>query len=278
MGRNTQARGRTEPSEGRDRLPVLTPTTCVICGEASEQGFACAVCERRLRDRLANIVEFYALAEGELVPGASGGSRSSSERSLGVRVAALDFLAGNDVVAILGLWERDWRETYDLSDAKAGRDVQDTLTAIVNFLLAWLHRSCTDHPAIDDFAREVRECWGIARAAARMAPARRTLVDCPTIDEDDQACTGKIGIDDRDETHCRTCGATRTLDLLLAITGADDAAPVWVDAEVVVRKTGVPERTLRHWAGRGKVSRSHGRYELRSVYSYIESGRVVKGA
>lgn len=84
-----------------------------------------------------------------------------------------------------------------------------------------------------------------------------------TIDTDGQPCTGKISLDDQDQTYCRQCRTTRNLDLLLAITGADNAAPVWVDGEAAAKQSRIPERTIRRWASRGWITRSHGRYDLR---------------
>ena len=248
--------------------------TCLTCRtDLEDEAYVCASCQTIMRNRLAQIVEYYAQAELELQPGSGTGARGN-ERSLGVRIAALDFLAGHDVVAVLGSWERDWRETYGLADPKAGRDIQATLVQVVNFLLAWLPRACTDHPAVDDFTRELHECWQKARSAARMAPSRRTVVDCPTILEDGSSCSGKISLDDQDQTYCRSCHTTRDLDQLLHITGTDSAAPVWVDPEAAAKQARIPERTLRRWASRGWITRSHGRYDLRSIDAFIQTRRV----
>ena len=251
---------------------------CLTCDNDAAERQICHHCQTRMRYRLTDIVEFYAIAEDELSPGASTGGAAGSERSIGVRVIALDFLAGHDVVAILDSWERDWRETYGLADPKAGTDVQATLVQIVNFLLAWLERACTDHPAIEEFAHELRHCWNTARSAARMTPASRVVVDCPTILEDGSNCTGRISLDDQDQTYCRQCHATRNLNQLLHITGTDSAAPVWVDPEAAAKQARIPERTLRRWASRGWITRSHGRYDLRSIDTFIQTRRVPAGA
>lgn len=253
-------------------------STCLTCPNDVSTRRICATCQARMRHRLTDIVEFYALAEHEIAPGTTTARTTGTERSIGVRIIALDFLAGHDVVAVLDSWHRDWRDTYGLADPKAGPDVQATLVRIVSFLLAWLEQACTDHPAIEEFAHELAQSWNTARSAARMAPASRVVVECPTIDTDGQPCTGKISLDDQDQTYCRQCRTTRNLDLLLAITGADNAAPVWVDGEAAAKQSRIPERTLRRWASRGWITRSHGRYDLRSIETFIQTRRVPEGA
>ena len=247
---------------------------CVICARRSEQGYACAACEARMRDRLGEVVEFYALAQNELLPGSSGGDRGT-ERSLGVRLSALDFVAGHDVVAVLGLWERDWRDTYGLADPKAGRGVEETLVECVKFLVAWLHRACVDHPAIDDFARELRECWSQARSAARMSPARKaTTITCPADLDDGSMCECRIGVDGTDhDVVCPRCRTTWDVPHLMHVAISTPGVEMWADPAAASAYFGIAERTLRHWAERGRVQRSHGRYELHSIHHAIASER-----
>ena len=71
----------------------MAVVTCVVCAAATETGMACARCEARIDRQLSDIVEFYAIACGELLPGRGGDGRSG-ERGLGVRIDALDFVAG----------------------------------------------------------------------------------------------------------------------------------------------------------------------------------------
>lgn len=254
---------------------IEVTTKCVMCRRESNQGHACARCEQRLRDQLVDIVEFYAIAEHELVPGSSTGARAT-EQGIGVRIAALDFLAGHDVVAVLGSWERDWRETYCLTDAKAGRDVQATLVEIVRFLTAFLHRACTDHPAIDDFGTEVRESWSLARAAARMAPASATTsITCPADGQDGSICGRRIGIDAAETSVvCPSCRTTWDVLHLMYVAISTPGTEMWADPEACAAYFRIATSTLRRWAIAGKIKRNHGRYELRSIHSAISAERT----
>ena len=171
---------------------------------------ACPECQQRMDTQLVDVLEFYALAEGELLPGSGSGARGT-ERSLGVRLSALDFLAGHDAVIVLGLWESEWREHYGLSIQPMLARPEPLLARSVAFLRAWLPRACDDHPAVDDFAHELHDCWAEGRTAARCAPGHGQTITCPADDEDrrDGLCGYRIPIDE-DHLHgrvrCRRCG------------------------------------------------------------------------
>jgi hypothetical protein len=86
---------------------------CTICNKPTEQ-MACSHCEHRMHTQLSEILQFVALAETNLVPGSGAGGRST-ERPLGIRVDALDLVAGFDVLPQLESWERLFREDYQLA-------------------------------------------------------------------------------------------------------------------------------------------------------------------
>ncbi|MFM1964924.1 MAG: hypothetical protein RL134_649 [Actinomycetota bacterium] len=258
---------------------------CVVCTKpvnvaVSGERLACAVCERRMHDQLTDVLEFYAIAEGELVPGSSSGARGN-ERSIGVRITALDFLAGHDVVAILASWESDWRETYELSiDPMLSRPAP-ALSRSVGFLTQWLPRACTDHPAIDEFARELRECWALAQSAARVSPARSLSITCVADDErrHDGICGKRIpvGIDEiRGRVTCRRCRTEWDVPHLMHVAISTPGAELWADPEAAAGYFRITSKTLRQWARADRIRREHGRYELHSIHQVIH-GAVNTG-
>ncbi len=246
---------------------------CLICHQDSNR-YACHKCQQRMRRQLSEILENYALTAAELIPGSSSGIRGT-ERSIGVRVAALDLLGGFDIIPVLGMWERDWRETFDLAEHERAGRVPATLSGIVKFLTTFLPRACIEHPAIDDFARELRDAHTQTRIAARVTSYRVTMVGCPTIDEEGVACAGEIPLrtyaaTDTEEsvsesTYCRICGVTRSLETLLTIAIFDSEGEIWIDPEAASERLGVSQRKLRQLVADKKITRSHGRYELRSI-------------
>ena len=253
----------------------MAVVTCVVCAAATETGMACARCEARIDRQLSDIVEFYAIACGELLPGRGGDGRSG-ERGLGVRIDALDFVAGNIVVDVLELWERDVRETYGLApygpvslarSQGQPRQAETTLLAIVAFLRAWLPRLCQDFLPIDDLALEVRSCWRQAQVAAAQQPRTTWRVACPTVDIDGNCGHALVlsGSDLDGQVTCRGCSTTWHVDRLLTIVAAETTGAIWMDSETAARHAGVDERTLRRWAREGKVVRDHGRYDIKSI-------------
>jgi hypothetical protein len=246
--------------------------TCVICQHATER-MACLKCQRRMHDHLGEIVTYAALAGAELLPGRGGDGRST-ERGLGIRLDALDFIAGFDVLPVLELWERDWRETYGLTpygpasaERNAGKGQESTLVSVIGFLRQWLDRACTDHPAIDDFHDEVRTCWHQARNAANAQPRQAWRVTCPA-DTNDGECGHLMRVTGDDfggYVTCRGCKATWPTDRLLLVVASSSQAVLWIDAAAIVSMLNVSERTLRRWATDGRVERKAGLYNFGQI-------------
>jgi hypothetical protein len=248
-------------------------SSCVICHRPQTiDRMACTACEITMARQLVDVVEFYCLAEGELVPG-SGGERGT-ERGLGVRLSALDFLAGHDAVAVLASWESDWRETYDLSIEPMLSRPGPLLARSVAFLRAWLPRSCDTHPAIDDFARELAECWSAARSAARCSPPRNQSITCPADHPDDESrmCGYRIPID-ADHAHgivtCKRCRTDWNVLHLMHVAISTPGAEFWADPEAAAGYFRVTSKTLRQWARSKGIRRERGRYEMHSIHLAI---------
>jgi len=251
---------------------------CVICNHPANaqagERIACPSCETRMRDQLHDVLEFYALAEGELIPGSGGGGRGT-ERSIGVRIAALDFLAGHDAVAILASWEDNLRDHYELTDTPTTLTrPSPLLSRSVTFITTWLPRACTDFPQIDDLATELRECWSLAQSAARVSPARSLSITCVADDErhQDGICGKRIpvGIDEiRGRVTCKRCRTDWDVPHLMHVAIATPGAELWADPEAAAGWFNVNTSTLRRWAIAGRITRDHGRYELHSIHTAI---------
>ena len=256
---------------------------CVICRQpidtqTSGDRMACPACEVRILDQLRDVLEFYALAEGELLPGSGGGSRGT-ERSLGIRLSALDYLAGSDTVAILASWEGEWREHYGLSIEPMLSRPTPALSRSVAFLRTWTPRACIDHPAVDDFARELAACWSEGRTAARCAPAFAVpSIDCPADDErhDDGLCGKRIGIDaDVRTVVCPRCRTAWDVKRLILVALSTPGSHMWADAEAAAGYFRVSVPDLHRIARHGDVAVSHGRYDLRALHDAVKAERYV---
>ena len=250
---------------------------CVICGFDTER-MACPRCQARIGHWLTDILEFTALAHGELLPGRGGDGRST-ERSIGVRVAALDLVAGIDTVGVLESWERDWRETFGLApygpasaERNAGKPHGATLSGVVRFLRTWLDRACAEHPAIDDFHHEVKALRARAQGAANRQPRPGWTLTCPA-DVEDGECGASIRITGEDfggSVTCRSCRSVWTVDRLIAVAAASRDAELWIDQGAAMRVLDCSESTLKRLVKDGRVTARREQYDYRTLVAHRE--------
>jgi hypothetical protein len=240
--------------------------------------------------QLREILDYVALAETNLVPGSSSGNRRSSERSLGIRVDALDLVAGFDVLPQLESWERLFREDYKLTKygeisgqrarvvivsmpAHDGRSIPPQIaisgyiSGTVTFLQQWLPRICADHAAVDEFAKELRQLHRQAQAASGQSPRTSWNVACPS-DTDDGECGNRLKVNGEDfDSHvtCRLCKTTWPVQRLLLVASSSTTSAIMIDAEAAARMYNVNVTTLWRWAKAGKIKHERGRYDVRQI-------------
>ena len=261
---------------------------CTICqGQTSHM--ACAKCQRNMQRQLKEIIDFVALAETNLIPGSGAGGRST-ERPLGIRIDALDLVAGFDVLPQLESWERLFREDYRLTKygeisgqrarvvsvvmpAHDGRSIPPQIaisgyiSGTVTFLLQWLPRICEDHPAVDEFAHELRQLHRQAQAASGQSPRTSWNVTCPT-DTDRGECGNKLRLNGEDfdgHVTCRQCKTTWPVQRLLLVAASSTTSAIWLDPEAAAMMYNVSTKTLQRWAKDGRITKEHGRYDIRQI-------------
>ena len=229
-----------------------------------------------MRLMLEDLPAFY--FDCDLQP-VKGDGRRSSERGLGVRLDALDYVAGFDVLPALEEWERDWRKFFGLVPfGVASTDRLEPATAlagVVGFLIGWLDKACAEHPAIDEFSKELAGLWRQAQSAAGQQPRTSWRVTCPA-DTADGECGNAIRITGEDfdgSVECRKCHTAWPVERLLRVAASSNHAELWLDPEAAATWFGVPARELRRWAQAGKIKRANGRYESHSIREAI-SGSI----
>jgi len=161
----------------------MTEHQCIACpqlraGEPRiyERAQACEGCRSRLRSLLAELLEAY--SQLELVKGSTAGARVSGSRTppLPLAVTALDLtmparvcvvrdtdgdqVGHPGVASVLDSWARDW-QTY-----RPELLPSPNVSSLTGWLTDRLEWACDQHPAIDDFAAELRSLVGVVRAAA----------------------------------------------------------------------------------------------------------------
>ena len=258
-----------------------TINTCAVCKrKLHHQATTCGNCQTQIRQNLDDLIELYALAENALLPGI-GGSGRSTERPIGIRIDALDFIAGNTIIDIVEMWERAIRDHYNLTPygpataiRNAGRhnQAQTTLTGCVGFLKAYLPDLCSNYPAIYDLAIEIRQCKKAAERAAGITTRRAWNITCPGSNTDGDECgmTLRItGTDLAETIHCHWCASSWTASRLMAIAITDPASDIWCAPEDAATLIGVDQSTLRRWATKGRIQRRHGLYSLTSIRTIV---------
>ena len=197
----------------------------------------CCICQRRQYERasvcngdrlwldrtLTEIVELYALLPANLLPGQAHGQRVSGSREapLPLRVDPLDLMmparvgivhdlwrdqTGQvSVATILDLWVRDWRDVRDRGEGLPVPTVLE-LTRWLGNRLDW---ACDDHPAVDEFAGEMRRLRGGLAAVVGVKSDRVYVGPCPITDDKG------------------TCGAALTADPYLDIIRCPRCDTMW---------------------------------------------------
>ncbi|MFD8919419.1 hypothetical protein ACFV0Y_16570 [Streptomyces sp. NPDC059569] len=163
---------------------------CLICHRglyADELGrYACRPCTDRIDGQLRSLAGpdgLYARLSVQLAPGAgNGGPTVSGSRTAPVplRLEVLNLMTvGGPVLGPLETWVRDWRE-HGRSEVRDGGTLQQRVDHAVRTLRFNLEWAAANHPAIDEFAREIgqmaRQCEGQVTGEK---PPRRIPVACP---------------------------------------------------------------------------------------------------
>lgn len=208
--------------------PDTPPPTCLVCHRTASRWQVCPACQDRTDDDLAEISDLYALLDThrhvfELLGPADTNARGKridppAPGDLDV-MALLDPRTGP--YATLASWvllvreERLQRpQTRPAPDPDPGTNPV-TFVALVAFLRAWWPRLAEDHPAADDFAREMRHERHRLDDAVRGQRTRAVdLGRCPVVlpATDTQPARGCGAPLRHDPTQpvirCRECGSS----------------------------------------------------------------------
>ncbi|MBT2467815.1 hypothetical protein J7E97_08000 [Streptomyces sp. ISL-66] len=180
-------------------------STCCVCHcplRADEADrYCCHPCQRRIDDNLAALPGLYAELTAGLAPGAGGnGPRVSGSRSapVPVRLEALSLIADGGVVSTVEAWVVDWADRGYATPSSGGR-LAHRLDHAVGTLRFNLDAATRQHPAIEEFAKEIGHVRRVCTAHAGLQPSAQLTAICP--------CGGTLRFSfDAAEAGCRDCG------------------------------------------------------------------------
>lgn len=230
-----------------------------------------------MRQHLTDINNYTRQAAHELNP-TKGGDGRSQTIPIGIRLNALDLITGNDILPTLEEWERDWRHTYGLTpygpataQRNQGKPQTEHIFGVLQFLNQWLDQAAATHPAIADFATELRALRQQAQHAANQQPRQSWNITCPT-DHNENECGNVIRVSGEDfgtQKTCRRCRTVWEVNRLIQVAASSSQASIWLDPQTAATQTGISERTLRSWAQAGRVDRRNGMYDYRSLVKAV---------
>ncbi|RZF06001.1 hypothetical protein [Streptomyces albidoflavus] len=166
---------------------TVSTAACVVCLSdlwQDEAGrLACRRCTDRISDDLAALPGLYSQLGGALMPGSgAGGPAVSGSRTapLPLRLAPLSLAARGGVVTVLQTWLVDWHEALGYRHPRWEGDLIGQCRQAVARLQLLLPWAAEEHPAIDEFAAEVRQLRRqcVAQVTGER-PVRTVAVACP---------------------------------------------------------------------------------------------------
>lgn len=200
-------------------------TACPLCKRPTEDGVHDR-CRFAVDHRLEQIPGLYAALAAVLEPGRAAGARVSGSRTppLPVRLEPLSLRGRGGIITILATWETDWRDRAGLAviPARAGReqllDSDQALADVIAFLRRQLGWAIAYHPAVDEFAGEVRAIVQECHRAVGALENHMRIGSCPAVDDDGRPCGRPLHADPySDWITCDRCGATWSRDQWLML-------------------------------------------------------------
>ncbi|MBI0294479.1 hypothetical protein JBE04_08285 [Streptomyces sp. PRKS01-29] len=192
---------------------------CLLCERGLREDetarIACRLCQTALAGQLRELPKLYRQLGAGLLPGAGDrGPAVSGSRGHGLPVNedALDLRAWGGMVSALQAHEDDWRRALGMPVAPFRGSVEQTLTAVVEFLAGHLWWACEKYPDVDGLAEDVRRLRGAALSVVDPedpATKVRRIGYCPAVYEDGAVCGAVLR--HRPGTRsveCRWCGAS----------------------------------------------------------------------
>ena len=246
---------------------------CPMCNKPVSIKGLCERCHSKFHQILDDLGEFWSASHDELLPGRSGSGGRSSERTIGLNVAALSFVAGSDILGILHEWEKVIRADRRLTPPAMVRKPESVGAEIVDAIaFAQTHlRWAGEQEWISDYMREVKELHAMGMAAARRFVKKARRIACPAEVSEGGNCNNLLKINDDDPLdifQCRKCESQWTTLRLIAVAMSDPHRDIWLDAEAIAAYTNIQERQVYRIVKKEKISRKGQLYNVKQFLAH----------
>lgn len=201
--------GSQEPPAPR---PDRRTAACPICLRPSQEPHT--ACHNLVHADLRSIPQLYCGLAAALEPGRSPSAHVSGSRlpPLPLALQPLTLRSRGGIVTMLATWETDWRDLAGLTPtARAGSEqlLADgaLLDQIVEFLCDRLWWAVDHHPAVQEFAQEVRQIVRDCHTALGDRDESRAIGRCPALRDDGHGCGVTLrAYPNASAVYCTACG------------------------------------------------------------------------
>jgi hypothetical protein len=245
----------------------MTETNCSLCRNIVKSAGLCFWCDRKMHSQIDDLYVFWKAAHDELLPGKSGSGGRSSERTIGLNVNALSWVAGDDILGFLHEWEKLIREARGLMPpALVPRKptLEDEIKEAVHF--ARVHLSWSGRQEwINDFAEELKVIHSMGKSAAKAFSEKVARIPCPCTLGDGSFCGYKLKVNKDDpfaSFRCPTCESDWNTLRLIAVALSNTSTPVWLDSEAIAGYVNMTVRNVQQFAKRNSIERRGEMYNL----------------
>ena len=252
---------------------------CPVCARTRQETGLCLICEKRIRTMLDDLYEFWDAAHLQLQPSRGQGGKSS-ERSIGINVAALSFIGGQDILRLLHSWESWIRQERKLTPPafipkpnSLGQEIEDAIKFAQTHLL-W--SALQDW--FSDFLGELKELHGQGKAAAKVFVEKKKRIPCPGETQDGLPCGFMLTIRQDQEMldlfTCHKCKTEWTSLRLVAVALSNPTQEVWLDAEAIGNYFNMTTKNVRMFAKRYDIAKRGVLYDFGEFVRVRKVGQI----
>ena len=243
--------------------------SCSLCNNSVPSPGLCGRCHNRIHRQLDDLLEYWNMAHNELTPGRSGSGSVSSERTIGLNVNALSFIAGHDILGCLHEWEKLIRDHRNLTKPALleKKPLAEEILDAIKF--AQVHLLWSGAQVwISEYSTEIAELHAKGMTAAKAFTNQRShKIPCPATLPDGDYCGQPLRVldDPLEIFQCHKCKSEwTTLRMVAVAMSSPGLTQVWLDAEAIGSYLKIDRRSVEQFARRNSIARRGELYDFKA--------------